>query len=131
MALLEHGDNGAAHLMAAIALALDEIEPVGRDIFAALRAGGADDLEPVSPAWVRRSRAAARRSCSSWTTPTAGVDGARNVLRVLGSHAAGLAARVASRIEPPLPVGRMRAHRHVIELGPRDLVMTRAEAGSC
>src|SRR5690242_16495955 len=36
---------------------------------------------------------------------------------------------VASRSELPLRVGRLRAHRQVLELGARDFVMTRSEAG--
>ena len=35
---------------------------------------------------------------------------------------------VASRGEPPLPIGRLRAHRQMLELGARDFVMTRSEA---
>jgi LuxR family transcriptional regulator, maltose regulon positive regulatory protein len=34
---------------------------------------------------------------------------------------------LASRGEPALPIGRLRAHREIIELGPTDLVMTKAE----
>jgi LuxR family transcriptional regulator, maltose regulon positive regulatory protein len=36
---------------------------------------------------------------------------------------------IASRSELPLRVGRLRAHRQVLELGARDFVMTRREAG--
>ena len=39
---LEPGDDDAARLVAAIALALDEVEPLGRGVLAALRADGAD-----------------------------------------------------------------------------------------
>jgi LuxR family maltose regulon positive regulatory protein len=37
---------------------------------------------------------------------------------------------LASRCEPPLPLGRLRAHRDVLELTPRDFVMTRGEAAA-
>ena len=37
---------------------------------------------------------------------------------------------LASRCEPPLPLGRLRAHREVLELTPRDFVMTRGEAAA-
>ena len=36
---------------------------------------------------------------------------------------------LASRTEPPLPLGRMRAHRQLAELSRGDLSMTRAESG--
>jgi LuxR family maltose regulon positive regulatory protein len=41
---------------------------------------------------------------------------------------AGAQVVLASRSEPPFPLGRMRAHREVLELTPRDFVMTRGEA---
>jgi LuxR family transcriptional regulator, maltose regulon positive regulatory protein len=37
---------------------------------------------------------------------------------------------VASRCEPPLALGRLRAHREVLELTTRDFVMTRGEAAA-
>ena len=37
---------------------------------------------------------------------------------------------LASRSEPPLPLGRLRAHREVLELTARDFVMTRGEAAA-
>ena len=37
---------------------------------------------------------------------------------------------VASRSEPSLPIGRLRAHRTLVELRMRDLAMTTAEAGT-
>jgi hypothetical protein len=41
---------------------------------------------------------------------------------------AGAQLVLASRSEPPFPVGRLRAHREVLELTSRDFVMTRGEA---
>ena len=128
---VEDDDNGAAPLMAAIALSLDEIEPVGREIFAALSACGPQDVEPVARR-LGEAIAARRRpfvlvldDVHRITAPDA-----HDVLRVLVDHMPrGSQLALASRIEPPLPVGRMRAHRHVTELRARDLVMTRAEAG--
>ena len=43
---------------------------------------------------------------------------------------AGAQVVLASRSEPPFPLGRLRAHREVLELAPRDFVMTRGEAGA-
>ncbi|MEA2178236.1 MAG: LuxR family transcriptional regulator, maltose regulon positive regulatory protein, partial [Solirubrobacteraceae bacterium] len=46
---LDHDDNDAARLLASIAIALDEIEPVGRDIFAAVSV-----RDPLAPEVVAR-----------------------------------------------------------------------------
>jgi len=43
---------------------------------------------------------------------------------------AGAQLVLASRGVPPIPLGRLRAHREVLELRPRDFVMTRAEASA-
>jgi LuxR family maltose regulon positive regulatory protein len=43
---------------------------------------------------------------------------------------AGVQVVLASRRAPPLPLGRLRAHRRVIELTARDFAMTRSEARS-
>jgi LuxR family maltose regulon positive regulatory protein len=128
---VEDDDNDAARLMAAVALALDEIEPVGREIFAALSACGPQDVEPVARrlgvaiAARRRPFVLVLDDVHRITAPDA-----HDVLRVIVDHMPrGSQLALASRTEPPLPVGRMRAHRRVIELRARDLVMTRAEAG--
>ena len=61
-------------------------------------------------AWVRPSRLAGARSRSSWTTCIASPRPMpMDVLRVLVDHMPrGSQLALASRIEPPLPVGRMR-----------------------
>jgi LuxR family transcriptional regulator, maltose regulon positive regulatory protein len=43
---------------------------------------------------------------------------------------AGAQVVLASRSEPPFPLGRLRAHREIVELTPRDFVMTRGEASA-
>jgi LuxR family maltose regulon positive regulatory protein len=43
---------------------------------------------------------------------------------------AGAQLVLASRSEPPFPLGRLRAHREVLELTSRDFVMTRGEAAA-
>jgi LuxR family maltose regulon positive regulatory protein len=43
---------------------------------------------------------------------------------------AGAQVVLASRGEPPFPLGRLRAHREIVELTPRDFVMTRGEASA-
>ena len=43
---------------------------------------------------------------------------------------AGAQVVLASRGELPFPLGRLRAHREIVELAPRDFVMTRGEASA-
>lgn len=55
--------------------------------------------------------------------------GSRNLLRTIaGSVPSGSRLALSSRTEPPLPVGRLRGQRAIVELGERDLAMTPAEA---
>ena len=56
-------------------------------------------------------------------------EGACNVLRALADHVpAGSRVVLSSRTEPPLPIGRLRAQRSLLELEASDLAMTAAEA---
>jgi len=128
--VLEPGDDDVARLVAAIALALDEVEPLPRGALAALRADGADGPDA---AIARLGTAiAGRRAPFVLVLDDAHVlasDGARDVLdAIIGNLPPGSLLAVASRSELPLPVGRLRAHRRVVEVGPRELQMTRAEA---
>ena len=55
--------------------------------------------------------------------------GACNVLRALADRVpTGSRVVLSSRVEPPLPIGRLRAQRSLIELTPADLAMTPHEA---
>jgi len=128
--VLEPGDDDVARLVAAIALALDEVEPLPRGALAALRADGADGPDA---AIARLGTAiAGRRAPFVLVLDDAHVlasDGARDVLdAIIGNLPPGSLLAVASRSELPLPVGRLRAHRRVVEVGPRELQMTRVEA---
>jgi LuxR family maltose regulon positive regulatory protein len=54
--------------------------------------------------------------------------GACNLLRVLVDRVPpGSRVVLSSRVEPPLPIGRMRAQRSLVEIGAGDLAMTPAE----
>jgi LuxR family transcriptional regulator, maltose regulon positive regulatory protein len=127
---LDHDDNDAERLLASIALALDEIEPVGRDIFAALSARDPDAPDVVARrlgetiAGRRRPFVLVLDDVHVLTAPSA-----QEVLGVILEHVPrGSQLALASRTEPALAVGRLRAHRRVVELRSRDLVMTRGEA---
>jgi LuxR family transcriptional regulator, maltose regulon positive regulatory protein len=99
---LHRADDEAEHLRASVARATDALTGSGREFVLVL-----DDVQ------VLRSR------------------GAIDVLTALVEDPpAGAQLVLASRCEPPLPLGRLRAHREVLELTPRDFVMTRGEAAA-
>jgi LuxR family maltose regulon positive regulatory protein len=124
---LEREDDDPARLVAAVALALDEIEPAGRDVLGALRAGAGDAPAALGAAVAGRRRPFVLVLDDAHVLRS---DGAREVLAALvASVPSGSQLVLASRTEPPLPVGRLRAHRRVLEIGPRELQMTRGEAG--
>src|SRR5580704_1871715 len=57
--------------------------------------------------------------------------GALQVLTALAEHLpAGSQLVLASRTRPALPLGRLRAHRALLELGAEEMAMTRTEAAS-
>jgi LuxR family maltose regulon positive regulatory protein len=127
---LDDEDNDAAHLLASITLALDEIEPVGRDVFAAPSAGetGVGDvlLGRLGPAIAGRQRPFVLVLDNVHALTAAG---SLEILEAIIDHLPhGSQLALASRTEPALPVGRLRAHRRLVELRSRDLVMTRGEA---
>ncbi len=51
------------------------------------------------------------------------------VATVIDRLPAGSQVALATRTEPALALGRLRAHRQLVELGPEDFAMTRAESG--
>jgi LuxR family transcriptional regulator, maltose regulon positive regulatory protein len=99
---LERADDDPEHLKASLARATDPL--TGRDCEFVLVL---DDVQHL------RSKAA------------------REVLADLVEHPPpGARVVLASRCAPPLALGRLRAHREVFELSPRDFVMTRGEAAA-
>jgi LuxR family maltose regulon positive regulatory protein len=52
------------------------------------------------------------------------------VATVIANLATGSHLVIATRTEPALPIGKLRAHREITELGPEDLVLTKGECGS-
>jgi LuxR family transcriptional regulator, maltose regulon positive regulatory protein len=55
---------------------------------------------------------------------------AQAITALLEQPPRGAQVALASRRTPPVPLGRLRAHRRVIEVTTRDFVMTRSEAGA-
>jgi LuxR family maltose regulon positive regulatory protein len=127
---LDAADNDLERLLRSIALALDEIEPVGRDVFAALSAAEPRVAELVLPR-LADSLARRRRPFVLVLDDVHVLDAAAplQALELLIEHLPYRSQLVlGSRTEPALPIGRLRAHRRVVELRSRDLVMTRGEA---
>ncbi len=125
---LDEGDDDPRRLLASVAAVLDVIEPIDhglRATLAAPRPRAADLLAGLIRSLESRSRpfvlvlddVHAVRAERSLKTLTAIVDHLPS-----GSQLA-----LASRDEPRMPVGRLRANRNVVELRFRDLVMTPAE----
>ena len=99
---LERADDEREHLLASLARATDPLTGRDREFVLVL-----DDVQLL--------------------TSEAAID----VLAGLVEHPPpGAHVVLASRCEPPLPLGRLRAHREVLELTPRDFVMTRREAAA-
>ena len=127
---LRQADDDALRLLTAIALALDEIEPVGRPVFAALarpaRGTATAALELFVDSLARRRRPFVLVLDDVHVLGSAD---AQHVLRTIAEHVPATSQLVLSaREEPHLPIGRMRAHRKVVELRPNELAMTRGEA---
>ena len=59
-----------------------------------------------------------------------GAEACRSLEAVVDAMPPGSQLVLASRAEPPLPVGRLRAHRKIVELRAADLAMGRSEAAA-
>jgi LuxR family maltose regulon positive regulatory protein len=112
--ILGDAHNDPAMLIGSIVGALDPIEPIAPEVGAALaniepnieNVLVLDDFERITSA------------------------PALDVVTTLAAHVpTGSQIVIAARTEPELPLGRLRAHRGVDELGARDLVMTKRECG--
>jgi len=129
---LDERDNDPKALLSYVAQALDAVQPVGRRVFDAL----AFPASSVPGSVVPRLSAA----FASMTTPVVLVlddvhllanRECRDALSVLAEHVpqgSGSRLVLVGRAEPPLRVARLRAEGRILEIGPADLSLTRAEA---
>jgi LuxR family maltose regulon positive regulatory protein len=127
---LDAEDNDPRSLLAAVALALDAVEPIGWEVFEALTSERPD---AAGVALERLVRNLGRRE-----VPVVLVldnlhaihtrESRRVVTAIWQAFGAGLQLALASRGDPVLPLGRLRAHGHSLELRAEDLAMTRSEA---
>ena len=117
-----------ALLVSAIVEALEPVELLDPEILLAL-SSPTPDLDTV----IDRLVVALRRIPEPFVLVIDDVhrltaDGTGEVLEsVFDSLPAGSQLAIGSRSRPPLPVGRIRAKRELLELGPRDLALTRRE----
>ncbi|MFL5825290.1 MAG: AAA family ATPase [Thermoleophilaceae bacterium] len=121
---LDESHDDPAAMRAAIASALDALEPSGDGVVKALprRHSTAGALLPRL----------ARHAPFVLVLDDAHVlqdPAAVEALRAVALHVPpGSQLALGSRTEPPLPIGRMRANRELVEVRARDLAMTTAEA---
>ncbi len=129
---VDEPDNDPKVLLTYVAEALDAVEPISKPVFDALASPGSSVPGSVVP------RLAA--AFASMTSPVVLVlddvhalhnSECRAALSVLADHVPGGSRLVlAGRAEPPLRVARLRAEGKILEIGPGDLSLTRAEAAS-
>jgi LuxR family maltose regulon positive regulatory protein len=127
---LDSRDDDPVVLLRYIAGAMDRLEPVPPEVFDALSGGGASG-------WTKRvvplgNTLAARKEPFVLAFDDLHLVGNSSCLDVLAelleSVPAGSQLAVASREEPALPLGRLRAHGWLHELGPADLRLDGQEA---
>jgi LuxR family maltose regulon positive regulatory protein len=124
-------DNDPRHLLESIARALSELAPIEEEVFIALsRPGGSHTAAVLGPL----GGSLAAREPFVLALDDVGVLTAPEALATLNAIAdhmpAGSQLALASRREPELPLGRLRAQRRLVELRSRDLAMTRREAAA-
>jgi LuxR family maltose regulon positive regulatory protein len=129
---VDERDNDPKVLLTYVAEALDAIEPLGERVFDALASPGSSVPGSVVP---RLGSA-----FSSRITPVVLVlddvhllhnQECRGALSVLAEHVPdGSRLVLAGREQPPVRVARLRAEGRILEIGPADLSLTRAEAAA-
>ena len=129
---VDEPDNDPKVLLTYVAEALDAVQPVDGRVFDALASPAT-----AVPGLVVPQRAAA---FASMTSPVVLMlddvhalhnSECRAALSVLADHVPGGSRLVlAGRAEPPLRIARLRAEGRILEIGPGDLSLTRAEAAS-
>jgi LuxR family transcriptional regulator, maltose regulon positive regulatory protein len=130
--LVDEAANDPKVLLGYVARALDAVEPIGARVFDALASPGSSVPGSVVP----------RLGSAFWSMSTPVVlvlddvgvlrdSECRAALSVLADHVPpGSQLALASRVQPPLPIARLRAAGKTVEIGPADLALTREEAAS-
>jgi len=129
---IDRRDNDPSVLLRDLAAAVDRIEPAGGEEPDALDAPGVPAVDVV----LSRLGSALSRAALPAVLVLDDVHLLHNqacldaVTRLIDYLPAGSQLAMASRGEPPLPLARLRAEGRLVELGPEDLAMDSAEAGS-
>ncbi len=127
---LDERHNDPALLLGAIASVLDAIEPIGDEVFAPI----ATPRGRVSSVVVPRLREAIKARRKDFVLVLDDLHLVENpdcldpLVAIAQSVPAGSQIAFASRSEPKLPLGRMRAHRLLAEFDAHDLKMNADEA---
>jgi LuxR family maltose regulon positive regulatory protein len=127
---VDERDNDPKVLLTYVAEALDAVEPIDARVFDAL----ASPASSVPGSVVPRLGSAFLSMTSPVVLVLDDVHALHNAecraaLAVLADHVpAGSRLALAGRAEPPLRVARLRAEGRILEIGPEDLSLTRAEA---
>jgi len=129
---VEEPDNDPKVLLAYVAAALDEIEPIDERVFDALASSGSSVPGSVVPRL--GSAFAAMSSPVVLVLDDVHVlrgRECRSALSVMADHVpAGSHLVLAGRADPPLRVARLRAEGRILEIGPGDLSLTAGEAAA-
>jgi LuxR family transcriptional regulator, maltose regulon positive regulatory protein len=129
---IDRHDNDPAVLLTYLAVGLDRVEPIDPGVLDVLASRGASITKTVLP---RLGAALASKALAvvvvlddlQLLNDQEGLD----AVAVLVDHLPpGSQLAMLSRGEPPLPLGRWRAEGRLAELGPDELAMDPAEAGS-
>jgi LuxR family maltose regulon positive regulatory protein len=127
---LDRRHDDAALLLASVVEALDQLEPVDPAVMESLAA----PLPDVGGVAIPRLQAALQARSESFVLVLDDVhclttDSALEVLEgLLDCLPAGSKLALASRTEPQLPLGRLRAHRRLVEVNQADMAMSPDEA---
>ncbi len=129
---VDENDNDPKVLLAYVAEALDVVEPIGERVFEALSSPASSVPGSVVPRLGRAFAAmAAPVTLILDDVHLLHNSECRAALSVLADHVPdGSRLVLAGRAQPPLRVARLRAEGRVLEIGPADLSLTRAEAAA-
>jgi LuxR family maltose regulon positive regulatory protein len=129
---VDEKDNDPKVLLAYVAEALDTVEPIGERVFEALSSPASSVPGSVVPLL--------GRAFAGMAAPVTLIlddvhllhnSECRAALSVLADHVPdGSRLVLAGRAQPPLRVARLRAEGRLLEIGPADLSLTRAEAAT-
>jgi LuxR family transcriptional regulator, maltose regulon positive regulatory protein len=129
---IDRHDNDPAVLLTYLAVGLDRVEPIDPSVLGVLASRGASISQTVLP---RLGAALASKALAVVVVLDdlhllCNQEGLEAVAVLVDHLPEGSQLAVLSRGEPPLPLGRWRAEGRLAELGPDELAMDPAEAGS-